>query len=536
MDQDDIDDFVADVGDLMARTPGLTDEDYAAGLDSFFDTEAYKGLSRANQPEFATLRRTRVEQPEVWLANPAGWANFCLKENPYHLFSVERLRGAINPPSRTLNALLPKGYQYQHLQIRQTWAGIFDNDEVEPTERVPVWRSVDDPYALLRLVRAQPERGWSRIVVHMSRPTATHTVHDRRRVQEWVFRVTQAYPEARLHLAGTGSFSAMFGHNYIAASFRPYTRANMGFIVLPSGKSVHFNALRRHLKWVHVLGFSVKDLHESTPSRVAFNIRAALWAAEHWNDPVGLEKKSQWGERTDPLGLLASPDRVLAAGRTRIRRATLGELMNQRPPDPDDYPQMCPDPEEPYAYAEPVVGAPLIPISPRGKSISDKVLCDSCSLADTCRQYRERSVCTVKDAEASGLVAMFGSRDVDVIRDALRVVIARQAERYERSADAFRRDEESDIMDLRRSEHLMKMENSLLRSSEAMVKLLDPAYRMSSVPAISGPQTHIYNPRILVADLVKQLEASGVDRSSIDARMLVETAEKAGLTIEGGTV
>jgi hypothetical protein len=287
-------------------------------------------------------------------------------------------------------------------------------------------------------------------------------------------------------------------------------------VILPSGKGVRKLDTREVLKWIHVLGFSATEIR-TLDGRVRFNIASALWASENYRsaEPISHLRAAR---RTDPLALLKNG--LPRAGVTRWNKPNLRQKMTNPFLDPDRFPQTSPDLDEPYDMAFPVSNTRGIPLTPKGGESKDKILCNACSLAPTCRVYREGAICILTTSPTSRLASMFGTRDTETLKGLLAEVLASQAQRYERSVEAFRDDDESDILDLKRSDHLMKMENSLVRSTETLMKILDPQFRDSNVPSINASTTNIYNPQVLVADVVKQLEDRGISRSQITPAMI----------------
>lgn len=430
--------------------------------------------------------------------------------------------------------IVPPGLEFTWLAISESrahWQTSTRHQENKEPLRVPLWRYGDDPATLVRYARRFTEQGWPLIVVGFF-PHDQARQEEAAAAYEFVHRVAANYPDARLHLAFARRYAYAFGLNFASADINPVKEARYGGTILPNGKECRPGGARFYLKWLHVIGFSARDI-ETFEGRVRFNIASAAWAAEHWNDkaPFG---STAGRSREDPLGLWA-PAAKPAKGTPRPARLTYRRLPHRPTLGPDVYPQSSPDPNEPYAFALPVKAAPMVPIRPRGgDSAQDKVTCDTCSLAPTCRLYREGSVCTLPDSPTTRLATMFGTRDVETVKGALVAVLAAQTDRYERSAQTFREDDESDVKDLKRSDHLLKMENSLLRNIETLVKILDPAYRPNAIAAAltTGPVTNVFNPQVLVANVVKELEARGVDRKDIDVAQVYETIQHTPAAIE----
>jgi hypothetical protein len=501
------------------------------GLLEMLDTDAWEANPSAMP--VVRMRRNRLDPVQVWMRHPTQYPSV-VQQRPYHLFTISGAwRGSA---SRTrddvdrIGAMLPPGMPYRVMTVWASHAVITDVRDGERTDStVPAWTMGQDPTKLLRFCNNAAKRGWERIVVS-AKATPRHSPgrlgpSQAQAAQEWLFRVMSVYPEITFHLHNSSRFRWMFGSNYSSADFDPNHITRLGRVMLPNGSNIHVLKARENLKWIHVLGYSAEDLRGDWQVRTQFSFEAALWAAVKWNDPQGLQANNA-RPRTDPLGLITVER---GQSQRRGRRTAIRDLLPAHPDNADAFGQFSPDPEEPYAYVQPVSNTPHIPVSPREKDYGDKIVCDSCSLARTCKVFREGSVCGLSSSPASSLAQMFGTRDAHTVRNALGAVLAQQADRYARSVEQWREDG-SDVEDLRKSEHLMKMENSLTKSGEALVKLLDPSFRDPlGVPAIQNNTLNVYNPRVLVADVVKQLEAAGVQRADIDPAMIVDVARERGM-------
>lgn len=515
----------------------FTPLDEEEGLASWFDADAWSD----DPTDFTGSTRVVAEAwpdvpTELWSRGSVHMESV-LTEYPYprHVFTFSDVRRRRIVPHLLLDKMLPTAYDYEWMIIGRSYAEMFVRSKWATPgyvpHRVPVWAYGDDPRLLVRFCKVAKDRGWDRIVIAW---VPRRDRNECQRVVEWAHRVAGAFPEVKLHYAFGNAFSQMFGTNFYSVDYAPSYVARYPSVTLPNGRICAVGQADKNLKWLHVLGFSAADLM-STDKRILFNFMSAQWAAEHWKSTEPLAS-TRGRDRLDPLGLLPLPPREKATRPQMMsRRKLLTARMNPADFDADSFPQFGPEADEPYAYAEPIKNAPLVPVKPRHPDNGDRVACNSCSLAPTCRVYREGSLCTVENSETAALVKMFGTRDAATVKDALRAVVGAQADRYERSRDAFREDE-SDIYDLKKSAHLTAMENSLLRNIEVLVKILDPDYRPNSlIPAINSPVTNIYNPQVLVANIVKELEARGVDRSQIDpAALLGALAQTDMKSIEQG--
>jgi hypothetical protein len=499
----------------------------------FYDPEEW-----SRDPEVATFGHTPLipvvdhGPMSVYLRNVDEYVPVIMRQpHDKFAFSETDTRYKVRDPYVLLKPLLPAAINFEWIVVHRAFMEFQTRDAYEasePARRVPLWNPRADPQMLMTWCEKAIEHGYSTIGVGwLSRMDKSRMD----RIGEWLFRVTAAYPHIKFHFAFGASFRHMFGMNYASTDVNPVFSAKKGFIWLPNGRQISPANKKSELKWIHVLGFSSNDL-QSVAGRTRFNIASALWAAENYRkaEPISAYKAAQ---RDDPLRLMTTKLEKRERGALRTFKPTLKQRIGSPFLNPDKFPQSSPDIEEPYDYAFPVTMAQPIPVRPKDGGETDKILCNSCSLAPTCKVFREGAICAVTDSPTSKLAAMLGTRDTETIKGVLGEIISKQVERYERSAEKFREDDESDVLDLRRSEHLMKMENSLVRSTETFMKILDPKFRESNIPAIQANTTNIYNPRVLVADVVRQLEEKGYDRSQITPDLIAEVTGQTQRVIEG---
>lgn len=242
-----------------------------------------------------------------------------------------------------------------------------------------------------------------------------------------------------IQVHGSYSYSSMFARGLGATDIDPRTDASMGRIVLPPGKKV--TAERAHLvtHWINLLGMTPPEM-KIPRNRCIFNIKSALWAGENWSTDLKFKT-------TTTVNLVPDSTRraSLGNGKTGRARAILGNL-------------------------------PVLP--------GDKVVCNSCSLAEKCKLYREDAVCTVPESEVSSLAEYFQSRDADTIIDALGTVLGAQAERLKRGVQM-----EEDFGEL--DPHVSKMLNDLFKNGKDLAKLIDPKLGASPVTVNVGAQAPV---------------------------------------------
>lgn len=549
----DFDDFESPPADLGYLTPpemAMVEADRARGLTDAMSDESNHRLTPVN------VRPATAPAVQVWLNDPARYLHV-LRRMPYDKFTYDSAYSVRHARRQgtfaQLEAALPEGYNFELLLIGPDRALLFERnaprvgDKVVPTETLPVWKYGDDPEELIRMCRAYPRRKWSRIVIGFL-PTKmrvekqglflTKYHEERVRLLNWLHKVQLAFPDVVLHLHKGKVFRHMFGLSLTAADFDPYSRSVGGYIILPNGEVTHVNRMRGALRWLHVLGYSRADL-AGDDDRVMFNIASALWAAENFCSRESLAH-TRYGRREDPFGLHRKP--VIAPTRrwgdddlTKPTRPTVKHMAMRPLEITPEYQPMYAGHPEPFEVVEPIADLPLIPIRARRRETLDKVLCNSCSLAPRCEYVREGGLCILKSADTTALVRLFGTRDAELVAQGLGDVLAIQAQRHGKLAQAW----DQSIEEIKaspasqviaKSKHLTELESSLVRGAEALIKVLSPETKINSnVPAVNATQINVYNPATLVADVVRRLEEKGIERSAIEPSMIMEAAQDQGL-------
>lgn len=292
------------------------------------------------------------------------------------------------------------------------------------------------------------------------------------------------YPECIVHVHGVYSYRIAFGLGFASADVEPRLLAKNGKVALPTGKEMLYEQTMRCSQWVTLLGFNVSDL-KNPRNRCMYNIKSALWAAEHFTELVKFKSRGRGkADTTTPGSIvpLASPNTSVTGGNAKQ---------------------------------------------------GDKYLCDTCSLQNSCKYYRAGSVCTVPGSEPSRLASQFNTRDADTILGGLGALLASQANRLERGME-----EEIDYGEL--DPEVTRIAGLLLKGGKDLAKLLNPALRAGPSTAIQintgGAAASIgaASPNQVVASMVAELEARGIKRADITPAMieglLAEMAQGASAT------
>lgn len=301
-----------------------------------------------------------------------------------------------------------------------------------------------------------------------------------------------AYPEVEFFIHDCDSFPVLFGLDFTAGDFDPYTTAQGNRLILPGGRRI-LPAKYLEREWeIKALGFNVKDLITDPTNCQKFNIASARYAAHHWDDPTGLSK-------IKPRNFIV--DRI----------------------SPTDS-----------------VKPPTVTVTNFPKELikeTDKIVCDSCSLWRVCHSYRKGSVCNLSGTESKKLSDMALSRDAGVITNMLASIVSKQAERVESVLDAEKFEDGI-------NPEVDKMLNNLFKNGVQLAKLRDPnlgrpLVQINNVHGPNGATKAVAqaDPRGLVAHIVSEIEATGVDRSDITEDMVKDyMAAQQNLALESGDI
>jgi len=297
-------------------------------------------------------------------------------------------------------------------------------------------------------------------------------------------KVQQRYPSAILHLHDVDPIAHWaFGTAIRSIDFDFNNRVLKNRIILPTGRTLAIDDLRHQRGWVKILGFNVAALRRRPQEVLAFNLEALKWAAESWNDEERYRQK-------------------------------LNNVLTQ---------------EE---YTEFLRGrTPTFELAPRmgnknrrlDITTEDKLVCDSCSLALSCRLYRRGSICTMPGTSGKELAAYFQTRDSSVVLDGIGKLIEEQSERY---VEGREREVDDDSLD----EHVTTIMKNLMASAVQYAKFIDPSLRSAAV-AVNINSTTTNNTAVLnstavptgntlVAAIVHELEAGGIPREEVTVAMI----------------
>lgn len=285
------------------------------------------------------------------------------------------------------------------------------------------------------------------------------------------------YPECILHIHGLYSWHTLFGFGFRSVDFEPRSSAQKGKILFPMGREMKYEAAPILVNWISLLGFRPADLSDPK-KRCIYNIKSCLWAAANYteNERVRFKRNPALG----PSGVdIESSDADFKPATTLAVRT----------------------------------GPKVVPLP------TDKVACNTCSLADGCKAYREGAVCSLT-AEGKSLAEMLRSRNGDQIIDGLSAIVGKQAERLEEAME-----DEREFAEL--NPEVTAMLNATFKNGVTLAKLVEPSLRagpkvaVNVNPGIGGVSVGIAaSPQQVMASVIAELEGMGIKRENITPPMI----------------
>lgn len=420
---------------------------------------------------------------EVWFRNPynyvrelvecdaplVAWDRGLLVKRQIDPYKFMQLYYGKNAPFRILmigeqgTAELQPGRDIDNpVAVYPTWKG---DESLELLEEMMAHPAGEDPqcYNADVPVDEKPVEGQEHRVVVTELPGA-HTGPGRALIKK-LKELQEDYPDCILHIHNSYSFRVMFGMGFRSADFNPRDNAAKGKVTIPAGKEMIAEKTIGCPQWVSLLGFRVVDL-KVPRNRTMYNIKSAQWAGEHFMENIKFK---------------ATGDAPVSPSQKEHLPATTTSHMSH--------------------HVTAVAG--------------DKQLCNTCSLQNNCKYFRQGSVCSVPGSEPAGLARMFKTRDSQTIIDGLGSLLAAQAHRLERG---MRDEDEFGELD----PEVTKMANQVFGNGVKLAKLIDPSLTKPGVQINVGGATQVSaaTPNQVMGSIVRELESRGIPREKITPDMV----------------
>lgn len=431
---------------------------------------------------------------EVWFRNPLLYIKECAERlAPNIVWDRGVARKSRIDANRHIEAYYPTAVDYRILMIgRQGAAELRRGHTIQnPIAVYPVWE-YGTPISHLRRMLENPVGQDVVACSNLNRPRDERPVFDQEHrvvitkvpiLNEAISRpfyrelsdIQLEFPEAIIHLHGSYSFSTMFGLGYAAADCDPREHAYHGEVILGNGRSVPQEQAGKFQQWVHVLGFSLGDL--AVPrNRCMFNMASAEWAGKYWNEASKFRSMYR-----NPAEIQAIADAAFA-GKPLPPSQTQSYLAVR-------------------AKAQP----------------GDRIVCNACSLAKTCKYYREEGVCAVPGTDSASLASHFKTRDSDKIIEGALTALQMQSDRAERAVADEREDEEL-------NKDTTVLLHTVFDDAVKAAKLVNPALAAASATRVNvGVAINQGQPapmNVLVANAMEALKGEGYDLDDITDEMI----------------
>lgn len=448
---------------------------------------------------------------EVWFRNPSNYIRE-LAEVGLGRIAWDRglcIKRNIDPLKHA--SVYFANREWKLLMIGDQGSAEYNNESNgDPVGVYPTWDAVVDDLALLEEMMAypigedesacndkslpvdqRPILGQRHRVVVINIPPANKT--QGRALVRNLKELQEDYPECDLYIHGLYSWRISFGMGFGSTDVDPRTNAGKGKVTLPSGKEMIAENTVNVPQWVNILGMKPVDLTREPRNRCIFNIKSALWASDNYMENVAFASK-------------------VDAGFLRQRKGDvpIGSQMGSRtPPDTTSKTARPIETKSKSPFTKPLVAQP-----------NDKINCDTCSLQNNCKFYRQGSVCSVPGSEPAELAKHFNTRDADQIIDGLGTILALQARRLDRGVSDENLYGELDP-------EVTKIANQLFTNGSKLAKLVDPTRF-----AAPGVQVNVGSnganvaaikaatPNQVLGSIVRELEVRGINRDQITPDMV----------------
>lgn len=426
---------------------------------------------------------------EVWFRNPHDYIRELVECGEY-LIAWDRgllVKKRIDPVKHA-SLYFGKAYPFRVLLVgEQGTAELRDGDTLEnPTAVYPTWCYGEDSAILEEMIAKpvgqdlticsdrtiapdeRPVYGQEHRVVITELPDAK--TGPARKFLRYLKELQEDYPDCIIHIHGLYSYRVAFGLGFAAADVEPRTAAQKGKVHMPSGSEEKFERAQSNPQWVTALGFKPVDL--AVPrNRCMYNIKSAKWAGANYDKLFNFKSR---GSHT--------PD--IEASDKDYEPATTVSRMS----------------------------------SPKKAKDGDQYICNTCSLQNECKYFRDGAVCSVPGAEPTSLARFFKTRDSDTIIDGLGTLLAANSRRLERGLK-----EEEDFGEL--NSDVSKVMGQVFEQGVKLAKLVDPNLRggakvQVNVGAGGAAAVSAGNPRQLIAAAVRELESRGIPRENITPELI----------------
>lgn len=421
---------------------------------------------------------------EVWFRNAEAYAGIAVE------LSLQRFAWLRSSLERSHFEPIPflkvhfSGLPWRAVVLDDVEFGETEWFEPQPHEykRFPTFQyGVGTDGELVRMVERQRYDG--RVYV-----MGCHAADERGRAfLKFVSALQEQHPGCTIHVNGPTTFAWKFGLPFGAVDFAPGIDAGKNRkIHLPNGDRVCIDDIKPGDQWLRLLDFHKSGL-KTRDGRIHYNIESARWAAVNFRRDVRFRRRRPAGRTS----------RLTGNGGTYLEDVDITTPSS--------------------LYRPPALKSNHLSTKKPG----DKFLCSLCSLRNECQLYRQDGVCIVPGAETQQLAKMFKSRNADHIIDGLATLLASQTDRLQKGMEAEAMMPELDP-------EVTKLANAIFGMGVKLAKLRAPELNGSAVRVgislqaghAGGAGSIERGGAKIVAQVVRELEASGIPRDQITSEMV----------------
>ena len=452
-------------------------------------------------------RTSRPDGPSVWgparewwVFNPGPRLDICLDEGVYdfvfHQKTYQFKKNMAISPRKHL-AMLAQNYPWRAMLVDYheavTLLYTAERGWDAPAGVFPMWSARNDTESLTRLLDQYPESPDPVGTFTGTNAPACAVPGQEQRViicnfpkmpsqWEYVFRdlvdVKREYPHITFHLNGQKSIPRTLATG-VDSFDHPVTIDWIGDqprLLLANGGLLDEKKYREdgdHRKWAKLVGIEARTIFE-TPMRVkksrrmyTFNLRSLKWAFANY--------ETVWSMRV--------------VDETEV------------------------DTDEPDASWIPVD----LSYRPRTQEITDKWICDLCSISHRCPFFRPGAICIVDDTEAANLADKFKTRNSRDIIEGLGVLLAASVTRASNAVATEQDYNRTHPDEPRFNPEVTRMLATVFDEGVTLARLVDPNLNGSGKGkkvinvGIAAQGVAASSPQELAAGFVQELEASGYD-------------------------
>lgn len=435
--------------------------------------------------------------PQLWLRDPYEYLPTIL-DIPWQtvrtVWTADFLKTTGASPRKVLNYLIPgRSWEALALDAKGAYFMTGDNTEVQWWER---WTYGAPMKRLMELFASG-----KRFVLDF--PGMDVPVADRDEFAKYYHRFQIACPQSKPHIHGTVGYSKGIGMGPYSVDFDLSHLPDRKSLQLPNGRLVRPEELSEadwltHRYWTRILGYtSLLDM-DSYDEMIRFEMRSMSWAAVNW------EKISD----TKIKGVPHVKD--LMSFTAEVEESSYMERLAEMTGSDEEY---IPKTELRSRYGW-----------GRRKALpTDRIACDTCSLADVCKAFRQGSVCAVPNTEGDSLRKRFGTRSSSAIVSGLQELMQVNADRIKTAIDS------EDIEEKGLDPELTKLIDKTIGHGEKVAKLIDPRLRPGPAAQVlinnqnGSPQHQVganATPQQLTATVIRELESQGMKREDITPKII----------------